>query len=69
MGAFGSNTMAFTEWSQFVLIPRVQFIIANKDAFLTQSHIAGFAYREYDGQEEIYGHLCQLLSEFDALFN
>jgi uncharacterized protein YqcC (DUF446 family) len=67
MGAFGSNTMAFTEWLQFVLIPRVQQIIETKEEFPTQSNVAAYAYREFDGvaDREI---LIQLLADFDRLF-
>ena len=31
MGAFGSNTMTFEQWIQFILIPRIDSIINNKD--------------------------------------
>lgn len=33
MGAFGSNTMAFEQWLQFILIPRIQQIIHDKGEF------------------------------------
>jgi hypothetical protein len=34
MGAFGSNTMPFTTWLQFVLIPNVKNIISKRGNFL-----------------------------------
>lgn len=70
MGAFGMNTMAFTEWLQFVLIPSVHSIIESNDDFPSEgSYVADYAYREFDGMEDIYGNLCELLKEFDELFN
>ena len=68
MGAFGTQTMAFTEWLQFVLIPRVRSIIDEKGPFPSNSNVSGFAYREFDGWPEAE-HLLKILSDFDALFN
>ena len=64
-----AELMAFTEWLQFVLIPRVHSILETNGTFPKQSNVAAHAYREFDGMEQEYGDLCQLLSEFDALFN
>src|SRR4029077_11664587 len=33
MGAFGSNTMSFVQWLQFVLIPRIREIITEREEF------------------------------------
>lgn len=68
MGAFGTHTMAFTQWLQFVLVPRVKDIVAEQGQFPTQSNVAAFAYREFDGQDE-FQPLCKLLQEFDDLFH
>lgn len=68
MGAFGSHTMAFTQWLQFVLVPRVRDVIARQGQFPAQSNVAAFAYREFDGQNE-FQQLCRLLQEFDDLFH
>lgn len=68
MGAFGSKTMAFTEWLQFVLIPKVQAIIENKGLFPQKSNTATFAFREFDGWDEAKP-LVDLLRGFDELFN
>ncbi len=67
MGAFGSNTMPFTSWLQFVLIPRIRQIIDEKDKFPGSSSVAVVAYRNLE--EDRYETLNRLLSEFDALFN
>ena len=33
MGAFSSNTMAFEQWLQFILIPRIHAIVEEKGEF------------------------------------
>src|SRR5690242_1716714 len=45
MGAFGSNTMAFEEWLQFILIPRIKQIVQEKGDFPGSSMIATYAIR------------------------
>ncbi|WP_374951054.1 YqcC family protein [Mucilaginibacter sp.] len=67
MGAFGSNTMPFTTWLQFVFIPNVKKIISTKGVFPESSSVATYAYRNLE--EERYDRLNALLSEFDSLFN
>jgi len=67
MGAFGSNTMPFTMWLQFVFIPNVKKIITEQGTFPKSSQVATYAYRNLEGNE--YDRLNALLSEFDALFN
>lgn len=68
MGAFGSKTMPFEQWLQFVLIPRVHSIVTSGGNFPSSSSVAAFAYRNFDGDDEAE-QLCALLAEFDALFN
>ena len=65
--AFGTDTMAFTQWLQFVLIPRVRAIINNQEEFPDTNQVGAQAVREFDGVPEARG-LVALLSEFDALF-
>jgi uncharacterized protein YqcC (DUF446 family) len=65
--AFGMDTMAFSEWLQFVLIPNVRLIIEQKGTFPTESMVGVQAIREFDGDENASG-LIKLLSEFDGLF-
>jgi uncharacterized protein YqcC (DUF446 family) len=67
MGAFGENTMTFEQWIQFILIPRVNQIIQEKDAFPEGSMLAAHAVRVFDGDPEA-GPLHELLYEFDSLF-
>lgn len=68
MGAFGSRTMTFEQWIQFVLIERIRQIIAEKSEFPESSNLAGYAVRYFDGDHEA-GALQQILSELDALIN
>jgi len=68
MGAFGSNTMAFEQWLQFVLIPRIQQIVKDRDKFPSGSMLATYAVRAFDGDQEST-HLQKLLSDIDQLIN
>lgn len=66
--AFGMDTMAFSQWIQFILIPRVRQILETKGEFPNGSMVAVQAMREFDGYDEA-GKLLSLLREFDELFN
>ena len=52
MGAFGCNTMAFEQWLQFVLIPRIREIIKQKGNFPDKSQLAVYAVRYFDGDRD-----------------
>ena len=64
--AFAMDTMAFSQWLQFIFIPRVKDSAAS-GKFPSKSEVAAQAVREFDGQQEA-SQLESLLSEFDALF-
>lgn len=64
--AFAMDTMSFTQWLQFIFIPRVRECIAGND-FPSDSMVGAQAVREFDGDPNA-GNLVLLLSEFDALF-
>jgi uncharacterized protein YqcC (DUF446 family) len=66
--AFAADTMAFTQWLQFILIPRVRTIIEQGGDFPQGSMVGVQAVREFDGYNRA-ARLSTLLSEFDALFN
>ncbi|HRI78066.1 MAG TPA: YqcC family protein [Cyclobacteriaceae bacterium] len=68
MGAFGSHTMTFEQWIQFVLIPRINGIIANHDEFPSESNLAPYAIRYFDGDPDAE-NIHQLLYDLDALIN
>ena len=65
--AFAMDTMAFSQWLQFIFIPRVREIIATGGQFPTKSQVGAQAVREFDTWPDA-GNLVSLLSEFDALF-
>jgi uncharacterized protein YqcC (DUF446 family) len=68
MGAFGSNTMSFVQWLQFVLIPRIRDIVREKKDFPAGSKLTAHALREFAGDPNS-GQLSMLLSELDQLVN
>jgi uncharacterized protein YqcC (DUF446 family) len=65
--AFGMDTMAFSQWLQFVFLPRVREAAA-QESFPSESNVAVQATREFDGMAEP-AQLETLLTEFDALFD
>jgi len=65
--AFAMYTMAFTQWLQFILIPRVRSINAQKGEFPSESMVGAQVVREFDGDATASG-LVILLGEFDDLF-
>jgi uncharacterized protein YqcC (DUF446 family) len=68
MGAFGSNTMAFEEWIQFILLSRIKQIIDEKGMLPSESMISTYAIREFDGNPD-YNKLMALLRQLDDLAN
>ena len=64
--AFGMDTMTFTQWLQFVFLPRVRETVA-ANRFPSSSSVGAQAVREFDGHPQA-DRLITLLSEFDALF-
>ena len=63
---FAMDTMTFSQWLQFIFIPKVrEAVTANH--FPSQSQVAAQAIREFDGVPEA-SYLITLLLEFDALF-
>ena len=65
--AFALDTMAFSQWLQFIFIPRVRNIIQTRDEFPSSSSVGAQAVREFDWYDEA-SKLTSMLSEFDALF-
>jgi uncharacterized protein YqcC (DUF446 family) len=66
--AFCMDTMSFEEWLQYVLVPRVRSIIAEKGEWPKGSAVGVMAIRNFDGFDEA-GRLAELLNEFDRLFD
>jgi uncharacterized protein YqcC (DUF446 family) len=65
--AFAMDTMAFTQWLQFVFLPRVREAAA-ANQFPSSSSVGTQAVREFDGDPSA-GDLTNLLCEFDGLFD
>ncbi len=68
MGAFGCNTMAFEQWIQFILIPRLQEIIESEGAFPSGSSLGDYGMRVFDGDPHSR-QLHQLLYQLDSFVN
>ena len=68
MGAFGSKTMGFEQWIQFVLIERIHEIVKEEGEFPSESNVGVYAIRVFDTDPEA-SELTHLLSELDALIN
>jgi uncharacterized protein YqcC (DUF446 family) len=64
--AFGMDTMPFSSWLQFILIPRVKDIIESRGEFPKSSYLGTHAIREYDGVYEA-DDLISMLATFDKL--
>ena len=65
--AFAMDTMAFTQWLQFVFLPRVREAAAT-NRFPSGSSVGTQAIRELDTAPNS-DNLTKLLMEFDALFD
>jgi len=68
MGAFGSNTMSFENWLQFILMPRIREIVEEKSDFPASSHMAPYAIRYFDG-DTAADTLREILEAIDQLIN
>jgi uncharacterized protein YqcC (DUF446 family) len=66
MGAFGMNTMAFSQWLQFVFLPQARKAVSGERKFPGSSNVSVQAIREFDGDPNT-GNLVSLLCEFDAV--
>jgi len=64
--AFGLDKMAFSQWLQFIFIPRVRDAIATNQ-LPPSSDVGTQAIREFDTEPRA-APLTILLTEFDALF-
>lgn len=64
--AFAMDTMTFSQWLQFIFIPRVRDC-AVSGIFPSTSQVSIQAIREFEGMPEA-SHLVTLLSEFDKQF-
>lgn len=66
---FGMDTLAFSEWLQFVFVPAARSMVAGERPLPPSSMLAPHAVREYDGQEDETHALCAALRRVDAAVN
>lgn len=66
---FGMDTLAFSQWLQWVFVPAARSMVAGERPLPPSSMLAPHAVREYDGMEEETHLLCQRLREVDAAVN
>jgi len=64
--AFGMDTMAYSQWLQFIFLPRVREAITT-NSFPSSSSVGTQAIREFDTVADS-DRLVSLLCEFDSLF-
>ena len=66
MGAFGTNTMSFEQWMQFVLLERIREIIGARGTFPSGAQLSVHAVREFDGDFDAE-RLIAILRKIDLL--
>lgn len=66
MGAFGSNTMTYEQWIQFVLLSRIQETINERGEFPNESNLSAYAVRTFDGDYDA-DRLIDLLYDLDKI--
>lgn len=62
--AFGADTLAFSQWLQFVFLPNAREAVAGRRTLPQRSTVGAQAVREFDGMDDAE-RLCALLSGFD----
>lgn len=68
MGAFGINTMPFTDWLRWVFVPNVERLITTNGPWPTSSQVSAQAAREGD-TDVVVKSLVPALAAFDQLFS
>ena len=68
MGAFGSNTMTFEQWLQFVFLPQMHEMVETQGGFTGESSLSRYATRVFSG-DKAADYLHGLLRELDNLIN
>lgn len=64
--AFAGDTMAYSQWLQFIFIPRVREVVDGHGDLPPTSSVGAQAVREFDGYDAAAG-LANLLAEFDEI--
>lgn len=66
-GAFGLETVAFTQWLQVVFVPRLRQAASGEFPVPSSSSVSTMAVREFDGYPEDTERLMDLLHEVDRV--
>jgi uncharacterized protein YqcC (DUF446 family) len=66
---FGMDTMGFSQWLQFVLVPSVRARLAAGGPWPKSSGLAAHATREWDGAPMDVDPLIARLSDLDRMFS
>jgi uncharacterized protein YqcC (DUF446 family) len=62
--AYGMDTMAFSQWLQYVFVPAARAVVAGERPLPPGSALAAHAVREFDGMDEAEA-LCAILRRVD----
>ena len=66
--AFGMDTLAFTEWLQWVFVPAARSMLAGERPLPESSMVGVHSWREFDGDDEAR-MLCSILTRVDTAVN
>ncbi|MCL5048955.1 YqcC family protein [Aliidiomarina maris] len=64
---FAVDTLAFHQWLQFVMIPRMQVLIAQRHPLPDKMAVSPMAVQVYRGELKIHRNLIACLREIDTL--
>lgn len=64
---FAVDTLSFTQWLQFIFIPKIRILVENEGALPQKCDIAPMAEEYFRGQPLPAGELLQLLEEIDQV--
>ena len=66
--AFGMDTLAFSQWLQWVFVPAARSMLAGERPLPPSSMVGVHAVREFDGDDDAQ-MLCSILIRVDAAVN
>lgn len=66
---FCVDTLRFTQWIQFVLIPRLKILIEEQAPLPKTSNISNYAVEALNGMDFSTNELLQLISSLDNMIN
>lgn len=66
---FSVDTLRFTQWMQFVLIPRLKILIEEQAPLPSQSDISAYAVEAFNGVDFPTDELLRLIQHLDNMLN